>query len=189
MNHKRLIELYQNTHIPTYDNLRDDSTHHQLLYTFVRFLNPKFCVEIGSRKGWSSAWIAQGLKDNGKGRLVCIDCFIGVGKGMKSQFLQTILDLRFEKIVHLIEKPSQDVVDMITDPIDFLFIDGAHEYEPCKRDIDNYVPKLSIGGTVLLHDYRPCKGVKEAIADTDWTGFFEIPIPTWNYGLWAAIKE
>ena len=38
-------------------------------------------------------------------------------------------------------------------PFDLLFIDGNHEYEVCRADVERYVPKLKPGGYFILHDY------------------------------------
>lgn len=34
---------------------------------------------------------------------------------------------------------------------DFIFIDGDHSFEGVKRDIERYIPMLSVGGYVCFH--------------------------------------
>lgn len=44
-----------------------------ILYAFVRRYQPKTIVETGVQNGFSSAFILQGIQDNGNGRLYSID--------------------------------------------------------------------------------------------------------------------
>jgi len=46
------------------------------------------------------------------------------------------------------------IEEMIHEPfLDFLFLDGLHEAEQLKRDIENYVPLVRNGGIVAFHDH------------------------------------
>lgn len=65
----------------------------------------------------------------------------------------------------LLRLPSDQAVDKIDDnSIDLIFVDGNHEKEQVKRDIENYRPKLKIGGIFLGHDYgKKLRCVMEAV--------------------------
>lgn len=54
-----------------------------------------------------------------------------------------------------IEKKSQDCIDEIP-KLDFIYIDGSHDYESVKRDIENYYPKIKEGGVMGGHDICNC---------------------------------
>lgn len=183
-----LSKLFNHTIVPTVE-LTGDSLHLFLLYGLARMLNPTICVEIGSQRGYSAAWTAQALKDNGNhGFLTCIDPFIGCGEGKKPVFEETMKNMGLSNF-KLIEGYSQDVLDQAPKNIDFLLIDGAHSKEGCALDTKNYVPRLTSGGIVFFHDYRACPGVKEAVHEAEeLEGFFEFPLPTHNYWTYAAIK-
>ncbi len=43
-------------------------------------------------------------------------------------------------------------------PIDVLLIDGDHHYDVVKADIENWLPRVRQGGTVIFHDYAPTAG-------------------------------
>lgn len=43
---------------------------------------------------------------------------------------------------------------LITDSFDFVFIDGDHSYEQCKKDILNYAHLVKQGGIVAGHNYH-----------------------------------
>ena len=64
----------------------------------------------------------------------------------------------------LINSVSDQAKDKIPDSsIDLLFVDGSHRYEQVKRDLENYWPKVKIGGILLGHDYQaPHPGVIRA---------------------------
>jgi len=184
-----LNKLFSNTIVPTAE-MTGDSIHLFLLYGLARMLRPNVCVEIGSQRGYSAAWTAQALWDNDHGRLWCIDPFIGCGEGKKPVFQETVDAMGLRNRIILEEGYSQDprILKNVPEEIDFLLIDGAHSKEGCALDIKNYVPRLTSGGIVFFHDYRSCPGVKEAVHESkELEGFFEFPLPTHNYWLYAAI--
>lgn len=39
--------------------------------------------------------------------------------------------------------------------LDFVFIDGAHDYKYVKADIEAWLPKIKVGGYLAGHDYTP----------------------------------
>lgn len=55
---------------------------------------------------------------------------------------------------HLIRVKSDDAVSIITMPIDFVWIDGDHEYEQVKRDLANWKPKLKSKSILAGHDWQ-----------------------------------
>ena len=82
--------------------------------------------------------------------------------------LEAVRDLlkKFEKNVHLIQGNSNKVLKKIDmGKIDYVFLDGGHEYNTVKNDLDNCIEVIKKGGTVLCDDYNlgSAPGVKEAI--------------------------
>jgi predicted O-methyltransferase YrrM len=51
----------------------------------------------------------------------------------------------------------------VDDPIDVLYIDGAHRYGPARADIRDWGRRVSDGGTMLIHDSFSSIGVTLAI--------------------------
>lgn len=47
---------------------------------------------------------------------------------------------------------SYNVVNNFNNKFDYIFIDGDHRYESVKRDYEEWVPKLEVGGYVAFHD-------------------------------------
>ncbi len=82
--------------------------------------------------------------------------------------LEAVRDLlkKFEKNVHLIQGNSNKVLNkMDMSKIDYVFLDGGHEYNTVKNDLDKCIEVIKKGGTVLCDDYNlgSAPGVKEAI--------------------------
>ena len=82
--------------------------------------------------------------------------------------LEAVRDLlkKFEKNVHLIQGNSNKVLNkMDMSKIDYVFLDGGHEYNTVKDDLDNCIEVIKKGGSVLCDDYNlgSAPGVKRAI--------------------------
>ena len=82
--------------------------------------------------------------------------------------LEAVKDLlkKFEKNIELIKGNSNEIlrkVDM--SKIDYVFLDGGHDYETVKNDLENCKSVINNNGTVLCDDYNLsyAPGVKKAI--------------------------
>ena len=73
---------------------------------------------------------------------------------------------KFEKNVHLIVGNSNKVLKKIDmSKIDYVFLDGGHDYETVKNDLNSCVEVISNNGTILCDDYNLsyAPGVRRAI--------------------------
>ena len=82
--------------------------------------------------------------------------------------LEAVNDLlkKFEKNVHLIKGNSNQILKKIDmSQIEYVFLDGGHEYETVRNDLANCLDVLKKSGTVLCDDYNlgTALGVKKAI--------------------------
>ena len=50
-------------------------------------------------------------------------------------------------------------------PIDLLFIDGDHQYESVKQDIEDWLPHVIFGGSIIFDDYSSLKATVGRAAD------------------------
>jgi len=57
-----------------------------------------------------------------------------------------------DKIVW-IKKESSDALADVPDNVDFIYIDGNHQSDYVRQDIDNYYPKIKNGGVIAGHDF------------------------------------
>lgn len=58
---------------------------------------------------------------------------------------------------------SEAAHDQVEDPVDVLYIDGAHRYAPARADIRDWGARVGDGGTLLIHDSFSSIGVTLAI--------------------------
>ena len=73
---------------------------------------------------------------------------------------------KFQNNVHLIKGDSNQVLKkMEMSKIEFVFIDGGHEYDTVKNDLNYCIEVINNSGTVLCDDYNLsyAQGVKNAI--------------------------
>ena len=119
----------------------------EFLYGFIRMIKPELVLETGTNFGISAMYIAQALKDNGRGKLLSLERLL-ICKEI-AQNRMKILGL--EDYVELILIDSRDYK---TERVyDFVFLDT----EPCYRfqEFLTVFPNISAGGFVAIHDLHP----------------------------------
>ena len=82
--------------------------------------------------------------------------------------IEAVKDLlkKFKNNVHLIKGNSTKVLEKIDmKKIDYVFLDGGHDYETVKSDLNNCINVIHNNGTILCDDYNLsyAPGVKRAI--------------------------
>ena len=129
-------------------------------------------VEIGTHKGYNAKSI---LKELNVMKLYLIDPYEEYSDYTNSepnadqQLLsnaERIAIKKLKKFKHKIiwlKKYSDDAVDDVVDNIDFVYIDGNHEYEYVIKDMENYYKKLNVGGILAGHDITSFPGVSKAL--------------------------
>jgi len=73
---------------------------------------------------------------------------------------------KFKNNVHLIKGNSNKILKKIDmSKIDYVFLDGGHDYETVQNDLNNCIDVINNKGTVLCDDYNLsyAPGVKKAI--------------------------
>ncbi len=114
-------------------------------------------VEIGCLDGFSSAIILECSKLV----LHSIDPFIPDSMapnliGSRVRFMENVQP--FGDRSKLSAEYSYNIVKDWDKPLDFLFIDGDHNYHAVMQDFVQWTPHLKVGGLLAIHDsrmYRP----------------------------------
>ena len=75
-----------------------------------------------------------------------------------SKAKEKALNLLRDKNVEFIYKKSRDAVIDIPNDLDFVYIDGAHDYKNVQKDIKNYWKKIKVGGVIGGHDMSNGRG-------------------------------
>ena len=141
-----------------------------------KFPSESHFVEIGSWKGKSSAYMAVEIANSGKDiKFDCIDPWPDWKES--GEYFETLCENLYETFLSNIEpvknyiKPIRNtslgsVNDYIDGSLDFVFIDGNHEYDFVFSDIKNWLPKVKCGGVLAGHDYH-APSVISAVSDNN----------------------
>ena len=70
-------------------------------------------------------------------------------------FRRTVHDADLEGTVIALVGDSITIASHWNTPLALLFIDGGHGHEPAHADYENWVPKIEVGGRLLIHDVFP----------------------------------
>ncbi|MFC1631539.1 class I SAM-dependent methyltransferase [Candidatus Omnitrophota bacterium] len=146
-----------------------------LLYKIAKSLKKNsVVVEIGAFLGKSTCFIAEGI-GNKQVQFFAIDTWFNDKmqcgrKDVFSEFLEHTKD--YQDKIKLLRGYSYAVVKDWPQEreIDFLFIDGDHDYEGVKRDIQDWLPLVKDKGIVCFHDYRDFPGVIQAVDEVRQQG-------------------
>lgn len=125
-------------------------------------------LEIGSWKGRSTTLLALSMPKNSK--LYSLDPFSGsqehkhlYGKVDTFQDYQKNLKANnIENLVYPIKSTTKDLIKNPIKQINFLFIDGSHEYTDVLADFKYWFPLVNDHGWIAFHDYK-WQGVKKVI--------------------------
>lgn len=166
----------------------------KLLYDIAREL-PQGAVaaEIGSWMGKSATAISLGLKEVG-GILHTIDDHRGIpgtdlpsGVVARETFLKNLDAAGVRDLIQHHALSSDDLAPSWDLLLDFLFIDGNHEYAAARRDIFNYAPFVKPGGWIAFHDVGMKDDVFRAIEE--WIDDRQIQISSMRFNnLIMAIR-
>ena len=132
-------------------------------------------VEIGAFLGRSTIFLAQGLKESGKGILISIDPHEGIPyyhpAPTYNDYLENIKTAKLEECIQIEKGISENVITKINQPIYLLFIDGDHTYDMVKKDFSLYNEKVIDGGYIAFHDAvleGPFKVINEVVSSNRW---------------------
>lgn len=128
-------------------------------------------VEIGVDVGDNALNILQNLDIK---RLYLVDPYISILSYGGFQYLpeenikrkeqaKNLLEDFSEKIVWIYES-SSNAINLIEDNLDFIYVDGNHEYKYVRNDLKLFYNKVKTGGLIAGHDYNQCD-VKKAVDD------------------------
>ena len=149
-------------------------------------------IEIGSYAGESAEIF---LKSNAFRLLYCIDPWEmhydpedNAGEDEGIFIAEKEFDKRFKNnpIVKKVKMKSSKAVNIFKDEsIDFIYIDGNHQYEFVKQDLIDYVPKIKKGGIISGHDRQQWLGVDKALDEY----FHKKPLKDYPDTTWIYIKD
>lgn len=117
-------------------------------------------VEVGCLHGRSSFALATGCRD---GEVWCIDPWNDDGWRSWSRSMSGFTN------VHAVRAPSPEAGLQVPDPVDMVFIDGAHDYDSVVADIRYWGSRAQ--RLLCGHDYVPTS----ALGPGESPGFPDVP--------------
>ena len=111
-------------------------------------------VEIGVQRGHYSVRLCQA---NPKLHLTCVDPWEAVGT-MKQEVQEGLFQKTTKRLsrynVSIKRMPSMRALHLFKDnELDFVYIDGAHDFDNVMMDLIQWAYKVKRGGIIALHDY------------------------------------
>ena len=127
----------------------------------------KVGVEVGVRTGWFSKY----MLDNTQMKIYAVDPWednteLSEAEKVFSECKQRLAP--YGDRAEMIKAYSPSAATPFTDEsIDFVYIDGLHDYESVKKDIEGWWPKIRRGGIISGHDFNRAKwpGVVRAVEE------------------------
>ena len=156
------------------------------IYSFIKKITPMYW--------YTRATTRYLMKNYQKKDLICAE--IGVDYGLNAKTLLKLLPIKkiylidpykqeldsvsgeeryrrakkllrkYKDKTEFIRKSSSEAIKDIPKNFDFIYLDGSHEYEQVKKDIELYYPKVKKGGIIGGHDFwASTRGVCKAVIE------------------------
>lgn len=138
-------------------------------------------VEVGTALGRSAIYMAERLVQKGDrdARIYCVDTWGDFGFDWWDRFLRSLMKnatAEERRLIHPLRVESGIAARMFSDwSLDFVFLDGSHDYEDVLPDVESWCIKVDAGGIFAGHDFDH-SGVEKVVgrfeqfevADTCW---------------------
>ena len=165
-----------------YDSMTAEFEVLEFLKTLVTTAKPELIVETGSFMGVSTLWLAQGLKENGFGRIISCEydpvVFAKAQEKVVNSSVKDWIDLR-----------NESSLDMQVDGrIDLLFSDSDMPIR--EQEVRRYLPQLNPYGLILMHDASShLAQVRDAALKLEREGLISVVLLPTPRGLVVAQKR
>ncbi len=165
-----------------YDSMTAEAEVLEFLRTMVTTTKPELVVESGTFSGISTLWIAEGLKANGRGRVITCEfdeaIFLNAKARFESSGLSDWIELRNESSLEM----------QIEGTIDLFFSDSDMPIR--EQEIRRFLPQINPYGIILMHDASShLKTVREAALDLEKDGLISTVLLPTPRGLVVAQRK
>lgn len=155
--HNTTKAIWKKFHVHPGDNLPFEgwwNSTRETLYELWGEIGFKTGAEVGVRMGTNAIEIFKRVPDV---KLYCIDpwnAYLKVTDERQDSYYQKCIRVLTGKNAELIRKTSMDAVSQFeNESLDFVYIDGRHEFDYVMEDIVFWLPKIKKGGIISGHDY------------------------------------
>jgi prolipoprotein diacylglyceryl transferase len=165
-----------------YDSMSAEVEVLDFLRAIVNTIKPELVVETGTFSGLSTLRIAEGLKQNGAGRVITCESDKKVYEAAKKRFaesgLASWIDARNESSLEI----------KVGGLIDMLFCDSDVPLR--EREVRRFLPQLNPHGLILMHDANSAmKTVREGALRLEAEGLLSVLLLPTPRGLVLAQKR
>ena len=112
-------------------------------------------VEIGSWKGRSTVWLASGARHAGQ-RVFAVDPHVNSREDPAArtldEFTANLRRAGVDDVVMPLVMTSGEAARAVAGDVELLFIDGDHSDEGADHDASVWIPRIVLGGVLLMHD-------------------------------------
>jgi len=141
--HPEFGKLHGGYHFVDGDTIAIESEFGVLLMDEIEEFKPSEIVEIGTGRGYSTAWILLGMGLAGKGNLTTFD------EQLRNLHVNQIpIPGHFTMYITDFKKAK----DLLPKTIDFVFHDAAHTPDLIIKDLEIILPRMSLKGRIWIHD-------------------------------------
>ena len=164
-----------------FDSMTAEAEVLEFLRTVVTTIKPELVVETGTFSGISTLWIAEGLKANGRGRVITCEFDREVYENAKAR-------IQASGLGEWIEMRNESSLDMkVEGIIDLFFSDSDMPIR--EQEIRRFLPQISCYGLILMHDASShLKIVREAALKLEQDGLISAVLLPTPRGLVVAQK-
>ena len=161
-------------------------------------------METGTARGFSALCMAKALDDNNEsGKIITIDplpnnvsmfwnCISDLdGEKSRQDLLEKYSEL-IEKYIWFLEGKSQDFLKSLeVNRIHFAFLDGGHNYEDVKLEVEYLIPRQKKGDIIFFDDFHDTlyPGIVKAVEELEGSGKYSLKIISVNEQRSYAIGE
>jgi len=165
-----------------YDSMSAEVEVLDFLRQLVITLKPNLVVETGTFMGVSTLAIAQGLKQNGFGRVITVEFDPKVFAKAKER-------IHASGLASWVDARNQTSLDLqVEGAIDLLFSDS--DIHVREREVRHFLPQISPTGLILIHDASSLqKVVREAALRLEAEGLISVVLVPTPRGLVVAQRR
>jgi predicted O-methyltransferase YrrM len=165
-----------------YDSMTAEAEVLEFLRTIVTTIKPDLVVETGTFSGISTLWIAEGLKANGRGRVITCEFDPQVYENAKARIASSGL-------AEWIELRHASSLEMAVEgTIDLFFSDSDMPIR--EQEIRRFLPQINPYGLILMHDASShLKIVRDSALKLEREGLISVVLLRTPRGLVVAQKR
>jgi predicted O-methyltransferase YrrM len=154
----------------------------EFLRTMVTTIKPELIVETGTFSGISTIWLAEGLKANGRGRIISCEfdplVYAKAKERIEASAVRDWIELRNESSLEM----------KVEGMIDLFFSDSDMPIR--EQEVRRYLPQINPNGVIVMHDASShLQVVREAALKLESEGLISVILLPTPRGLVVAQRR